>query len=255
MTMTAPPMPLTAEITPAKRWYWIGSLAIAAGVIAGTVVAVSGIVTAVRQVDHFARIVVPGKAELSFAKAGKYTIYYEYRSVVDGQTFDTDKNIPTGLKVTITDAKGNAIDSLQRYDGDLSVSSSGIAGKAVFTFKLTEPGHYFFAAQTANAGQGKFVLSVGKGFAGRVLRALLFGGLLALVGLAIGLPVIIRTAVKRGREKRARQQLQGPPPGGWPQYQGWQGYVAPGPVTPPPTRPPTAPPTGSWAPPSGPPAG
>ena len=79
------------------------------------------------------------------AKAGKYTIYYEYRSEVDGQAFDTDHDIPTGLKVTITDAKGNTMDSLQRYDGDLSVSSSGIAGKAVFTFRLTEPGNYFVA--------------------------------------------------------------------------------------------------------------
>jgi hypothetical protein len=254
MTMTAP-MPLPTEITPAKRWYWIGSLAIAAGVIAGTIVAVTGIVTAVRQVDHFARIVVPGKAELSFAKAGKYTIYYEYRSEVDGQAFDTDHDVPTGLKVTITDANGQAIDSLQRYDGDLSVSSHGIAGVAVFTFRLTAPGNYFLEVQTANAGQNKFVVSVGKGFAGRVLRALLFGGLLALAGLAIGLPIVIRTAMKRGREKRARQPLQGPPLGGWPQYQGWQGYVAPGPVTPSRPGPPTAPPTGTWAPPSGPPAG
>ena len=214
--------------------------------------------TAVRQVDHFARIVVPGKAELAFAKAGKYTIYYEYRSEVDGQTFDTAHDVPTGLKVTITDTNGGAINTLQRYDGDLSVSSNGIAGVAVFTFRLAEPGNYFIEAQTANAGQSKFVLSVGKGFAGRVLRALLFGGLLALAGLAIGLPIVIRTAVKRGRSKRARQELQGPPPGGWPQYQGWQGYVAPGPVTPPvgpPAAPPTGPATGPWAPPSGPPAG
>ena len=254
MTVPLATMPVAAGITPAKRWYWVGSLAIAAGVIAGTIVAVHGVVTAVRQVDHFARIVVPGKAELAFAKAGKYTIYYEYRSVVDGQTFDTAHDVPTGLKVTITDTKGGANNTLQRYDGDLSVSSNGIAGVAVFTFRLAAPGNYFIEAQTANAGQSKFVLSVGKGFAGRVLRALLFGGLLALAGLAIGLPIVIRTAVKRGRSKRALQELQGPPPGGWPQYQGWQGYVAPGPVTPP-TRPPTGPSTGPWAPPSGPPAG
>ena len=102
--------PVEAPITPAKRWYWLGSIAIAAGVIAGTIVAVNGIVSAVRQVDHFARIVVPGKAELSFARAGKYTIYYEYRSEVDGQAFDTDHDVPTGLKVTITDTNGRAID-------------------------------------------------------------------------------------------------------------------------------------------------
>src|ERR1700682_432756 len=103
MTVPLATVPVAAPITPAKRWYWVGSLAIAAGVIAGTIVAVNGILAAVRQGDHFARMLVPGKAELSFGKAGKYKIYYEYKSAVDGQTFDTPHAVPTGLKVTITD--------------------------------------------------------------------------------------------------------------------------------------------------------
>jgi len=97
-----------------------------------------------------------------------------------------------------------------------------------------------------------YLLSTARTWATGLLVATAAG---VIAGLAIGLPIIIRTAVKRGREKRARQQVLGPPPGGWPHYQGWQGYVAPGPVTAPPTRPPTGPPTGPWAPPSGPPAG
>ncbi len=244
------PSPLPPEmppIEPPKRWYWFGSIAIAVGLIVGAVWAINGLVVAVRQVDHFARVVMPGKAELAFARAGSYTIYYEYSSAVDGVRYETSHTVPDGLKVVVSDADtNNAITTLELYTGDVTVDSNGRRGKAVFTFTLDKPGNYFIEATTADPAQPKFVLSIGRGFVRKVLVALGIGALFAFGGLAIGLPMIIVTGVRRGKEKRRR----GAPPamGGWPAYDGFQGHMGSGPVYP-------TTPGGGWGPPTGPPVG
>ena len=256
--MTAPtvsfpaPAPLPPEpepIRPPKGWYWFGSLIIAVGLIIGGAWVINGFVVAVRQVDHFARVVMPGKAELSFARPGSYTIYYEYKSTVGGVRYDTGSTEPAGLNIVISDVGTNtAITTVAGYSGDVTIDRSGRRGKAVFTFSLDHAGNYYLEATTTNPSQPKFVLSVGRGFVRKVLVALGVGAVFAFGGLAIGLPMIIVTGVRRGREKRRRST---PPPGGWPAYDGFQGYMAPGPVHP---SPPATPGT-SWGPPTGPPVG
>ena len=238
-----PPEP--APLRPPKRWYWFGALAIAVGLITGAAWAINGLVVAVRQVDHFARVVMPGKAELSFARAGSYTIYYEYSSSVDGVHYETNSVVPEGLKVVISNADTNtAITTVKTYSGDVTIDRSGRQGKAVFTFSLDHAGNYYLEAMTAQPDQPKFVLSVGRGFVRKVLVAIGVGALFAFGGLAIGLPMIIVTGVRRGKEKRRRRSA---PPGTGAAYDGFQGYMASGPVAPSST--------GAWGPPTGPPVG
>jgi hypothetical protein len=65
------------------------------------------------------RIVVPGSAELELEETGRYTIFYEYRSNVEGREFRTDETLPdldievtsveTGERIPATSAFGSGI--------------------------------------------------------------------------------------------------------------------------------------------------
>ena len=94
MAPPPPPAPVTTtrpavstKIRPSVAWYWIGGLLIAAGVIGALVILGIWAARASDAVDNFARMkVAPGASQqgqgFNFARAGTYTLYYEYRSEV-----------------------------------------------------------------------------------------------------------------------------------------------------------------------------
>ena len=102
--------PLRAKVRPSAAWYWIGGVLIALGVIGFFVVLSIWFLRASDAVDKFARVIVPpegAQADLQFKKPGEYTLYYEYRSEVDGQRVNnSDHDPPPQLAVTITDPNG-----------------------------------------------------------------------------------------------------------------------------------------------------
>jgi hypothetical protein len=199
-----------AKIRPSAAWYWIGGVLIALGVIGFFVVLSIWFLRTSDAVDKFARVIVPpggAEADLQFKKPGEYTLYYEYRSEVDGQRVNNpNHDPPTQLAVTITDQNGTNI-PVKPYTSDFSVSVNDKLGPAFGKINIPAPGTY--TMKVTSAATAPFVVAIGKGVLQSIWPWWLLGALaLFVIGVGLGLFAIISTAVKRGRRKREMRRAQ-----------------------------------------------
>jgi hypothetical protein len=231
-------------------------------------------------VDDFARMKVEptgGEQGFSFASEGKYTLYYEYRSEVEGEQIRNDEHdAPSQLQITVTDANGGDV-PVSSYDDDFSFSFNDKLGPAVAQVNIPQPGNYTVAVDS-NA-TAPFVLAIGKGAIQSIWPWWALGALAALVvGLALGILAIVMTGVKRGARKRELRRQQAavagygvpaaypgtytpaPAPAPGPPWtpppttsSGWDepGRGAPAPAPPPPAPAPPASTDDPWGPPKG----
>ncbi|HKA05137.1 MAG TPA: hypothetical protein VKD67_12440, partial [Acidimicrobiales bacterium] len=140
-----PAAPAQEPIKPGRRWYWIGGILIAAGVATAVTLIAVWLVRTSDTVDKFARFVVPlegATQSLDFKKAGTYTIYYEWRSEVDGQRIEnSDHDPPSQLAIEITGPDG-AVHATQHEDEDITFSFNDKVGRAVQKVDIPAPGAY-----------------------------------------------------------------------------------------------------------------
>lgn len=277
----APGTPVAStRIKPSGWWYLPAVLLLVGGLVGGAIAMVAGFVNLSRLVDDFARVVVvDGSATetLTFERSGRFVLYYEFESDVDGTGFaGNDSDLPAVLEATVTDVEGNPL-LVRDERNDFSFSFSGNAGISFASVRIPEPGTYTLAVESSETTP--FVVSVGPSMLGRLARTLLLGLGIMGVGTVLGVVWIVVLAVKRGRRKRERRQLTAatwgqqygwaaPPtsgPGGWygtpgappvppsmpppPSTPGGWGAPPPPPPPPPgapPSGPPPAPPSGQW---------
>jgi hypothetical protein len=192
------------EIRPGRWYYGLAALVFVGGwVLFGIFLwkNLSGIA------DQLQQVVVPGKASLNLPSPGKYTIYYEYESVVGSKVYSSGQTL-SGLEVTLVSAATGDEVALSRTDVDSTYSMGGRSGKAVFDFTIDRPGAYEFAAHYPEGEEGpEVVLAVGQGFTGRILVTV-FGALGIVFGsMALAVAIAVITVVKRhNAAKRAKDR-------------------------------------------------
>jgi hypothetical protein len=191
---------MSQPITP-SRWYYLLSLFIVS-VGAGLFFLImfkglSGIP------DKLAQMEAPGTAEMTFAEPGKYTVFYEHRSVIEGKVYDTGENL-SGLWVTVVSKETGSPVPLVQPSVSTSYEVGNRAGVSVLEFNIERPGVYQVSATYPDNKDGQRVaMAVGQGVAGRI-TATIISGLATMFGsvlLAIVISVI--TFVKRRRAKKA----------------------------------------------------
>jgi hypothetical protein len=231
------------KIKPGKGWYWFGALAIVAGGVGAIALFIAGVVSTSRTVDDFARFVAPAEdIPLNFLRDGEYTIYCESESTVDGRPISVDPRVCGTVDLALVGPEGGEV-VIRSDNTSFSFSTSGRVGESIAKVRIPSSGTYLMSADSAEP----VAIAVGRGQLGRL--ALFIGGGIAagLAGLAIGLTVIIVTAVKRGRRKRERRAATAVPAGYPPSP------YAPSEPSPyaPPEPSPYAPPPGATPPPAG----
>jgi hypothetical protein len=118
------------------------------------------------------QVVVPGEHDLELDKAGLYTIYYEYNSVVDGVEYATGEQFP-GLECSLTGLRGSSIE-LAPFPGSNTYAFDDLEGIAIWTFTVALPGTYTLDCHYPPGTQEpEIVLAVGIGFEQEVARELL----------------------------------------------------------------------------------
>jgi hypothetical protein len=246
----APPPPPAARaadapIKPGRRWYWIGGILIAAGIITLVVLIAVWAIRTSDTVDKFARFRVPPEGAtqpLDFKKAGTYTIYYEWRSSFtdpDGAKQNIDNsnhNAPSQLPIDVTGPNG-PVPVNADVDEDITFSFNDKLGRAVAKVAIPAPGTY--EMKVASNASSPFAIAVGKGIISTIKPYAIIGGIAFIVGLGLGLACIIVTAVKRGRRKRERRAAE---------QAAWGGYGAP--PAPVPAYPGAPAPASTWTPPT-----
>lgn len=159
------------------------------------------------------RVIVPGKTRVQLAKPGWYTIFYEYRSEVDGRMFDTGQQ-PPAMQCNLARGDTGAKVALQRPATNANYTMTHSAGYSVLAFQSNAAGEYDFSCDFQPGYSGEqVVLAMGTGIPAQIFKMVLSG--LAALLLGACATALIFAGVYRERNPRKRK-IYAPPGGQWP---------------------------------------
>lgn len=184
--------PTVERPVPGRLWYVVAILAALAG-LAGAGYRVYSNLDGLTA--GMVQVVVPGEAELSL-EPGRYTIFHESESTVDGRIYSgTDV---TGLFVRIVPVDGGAPLAIEQPGVTSNYEIGGRSGRSVLVFDVTAPGKYrLVAGYPEGEEKSEAVLAVGRGLTGGIL-SLVFSALgIAFLGVVAGAIIAIMTYRRR----------------------------------------------------------
>ena len=189
---------------PSRAWYWVGGAVVALGLAVAALLLVGGVLAFLDRIDDFQRVPLGRESTVVFERAGGYTLYYERR-------FSSDEGVPD-FDVALVSADGGDPVRLSEYDSNVKYDVRRHHGRALYSFRITDPGRYVLRVGSPDGhagGASGEVVAVGRGLGlglpVRIVAAVLVG----LLGFAGGAVIIIVTAVKRHAARTRRP----PPPG------------------------------------------
>jgi hypothetical protein len=152
--------------------------------------------------ENLTQVVVPGKSQLTLSKPGKYTIFYEHRSVVDNKVYSTSRDL-SGLECSLVSMSTGAEIALSPATMNSSYSMGSRSGVSVLDFQIESAGTYELSAQYSGGQEGpEVVLAVGEGFTEDIFKTV-FGGLGILFGsIGLAVAIVVITLIKRDRAKK-----------------------------------------------------
>ena len=182
-----------ARAAPGRFWYLVGLLVFLAGMTGMGVYLFDRLS---HMADGLTQIVVPGERTLPL-QPGKYTVFHESQSVVDGRIYDTPSL--GGLTVAVTGPDGAAV-TLTTVTMSGRYSFGGRTGFAAFDFTVDKAGDFTVAGRYPDGATApETVIAVGAGFVGSLFGTI-FGALgIAFGGAAIATAIIVTVLVRRRR--------------------------------------------------------
>ncbi len=186
-----------------SRWYY--GLAIVVFIIGGSLFTLFLFNSLSGLTGGLTQVVVPVKSDITFPETGKYTIFYEYQSVVDNRLYFTGERL-SGLHCTLTSKVTGYRVALSRPLTRSTYSLGGRKGVSVLEFNIDQPGIYEFSASYPGGQEGpEVVLAMGRGFMKKLMWTI-FGGLAIFFGSgAIAVAITVVTLLKR---EKAKKQLE-----------------------------------------------
>ncbi len=152
------------------------------------------------------QVVVPGRSDIELRETGKYTIFYEYESVVGNRVFSTGDDIP-GLEVTLVSKDTGLEIPLFRTSMSSTYSIGGRSGIGLFDFSIDGPGIFelsaFYPSEQQPSGTN-IVLAVIHGFVDKLMGTLLWGLAIFFGSAGMGVAIIVITFIKRRKAKNIR---------------------------------------------------
>ncbi len=151
------------------------------------------------------RIILPGSRDLYLPEAGKYTIFYEYSSIIGDKTYSTGEQLSPML-VGLQSRQYYKIFELSTPSRRMRYEAGGLAGVSLFEFEIESSGNYFlFAEYEGDVSGPDVVFAIGKV---RTLAATPAGVAILFGTFIIGGFVIVRTFLSR--RKTIKQEVKDP---------------------------------------------
>jgi hypothetical protein len=153
-------------------------------------------------------VVVPGTSVLALDQPGRYTIYHEPESVVDGRLY-TARDI-AGLHVELTGDDGKSI-AIVAPGIQSNYTIGGHSGNSVWAFEIATPGNYRLTAAYPGGRDGpQTVLAIGRSFFGRLFSAVFIAIGSVLLGFLVALALVLTTYFRRRRMRQTSQSAPTP---------------------------------------------
>jgi len=187
----------TEVIKPSKIFYFVSFGIFLLGIVLFVVILVKGIYSSVAGIDK--QVIVPGTSVIELKETGKYIIYSEYRSVIDGKVFETD-NI-NGLMCSLKKIDTGEFIELEEPSMNSTYSVGGREGKSIFGFNINETGKYELKAWYETDNYKESVLAIGKGFGKELIRTILLSIAIMFISLGTSITIFVTTLIKRRRAK------------------------------------------------------
>lgn len=152
------------------------------------------------------RVVMPANAVLTLDKAGRYTIYHEKKSTVDGRYYASET--VNGLQLLLTDEATRAPVALTEPAMAAKYTIGNKSGTSIYAFTIDRPGRYRLVGDFADArSASRAVLAIEQGMLGEMF-SLIFGTIaIAFAGLGIAGAIVLAVlwrrskAVEQGRSR------------------------------------------------------
>jgi len=207
----------TRRIRPSRWYYGLAALTFVVGCLLATLIFGFGVTNLVSSIDvvgsGLTQVVVPGTTTLTLSETGRYTVFYESRSVVNGAVYISGGLSPSLACTLTSNATGTEI-PLEASITNSTYDIGGREGTSVWVFDIDQPGTYAFSCgYTDGRTEPEVVLAIGTGFVEGILGMVfgtlgsVFGGLGVLFGTTIIAVIIaIVVFVKRQQAKKRLEE-------------------------------------------------
>ena len=270
ITGVPPAQPAAPAKVPGRGGIWLGVLLMVLGLVGAVTTFIVQRESYSGSVENLVRALPGYRTELLFEKTGTFTFYYEYAGTFETTLDGTQQTItldapptPPEIDARLFDQNGDEV-RLVSGVGDISYDVSGFKGVAINQADIEQEGSYTF--EVVSTSDSTFAVAAGKGTIEEPSAVL--PAIIAAVGLLLGLLVIVVSASRRARARRAAPQVAVVPsvlgpPGAYPSPGAAVGarptdtiwaQTAPGQATAPPTWATSPPPPAAPTPPAAPPA-
>lgn len=184
-----------------SRWYYCLAVLI---FIAGGVIFFSYLFSSLGDLsEELTQIVVPGSSDLVLG-AGKYTIFYENESVVDGRIYSTGQAI-SGLQIELKNKSTGFKVPLHSPQGSFTYSIGGRSGRAILEFGIDRQGVYELSALYLEGSGPEVVLAVGRGLFDNLISVIVVGIVIYLGSILASMAIVVVVYQKR---RSARQRIK-----------------------------------------------
>ncbi len=193
--------------TGVRQKYILGSVLGIIGII-GFIIFVVFLFKQIKEQTPKIQVVVPGMHEIELSESGQYTIFYEYRSVIDSKIYMTGEALPTEILVTLYHRAGDKKVDLNQPSMNNTYNMGGRAGISLLEFNIDNPGIYIINARYAgDLEKPDIVLAVGQ----FKLFGVIFGAIgIFFISLIIAITgcIIILVAYLKSRKIKKEAQPQ-----------------------------------------------
>ncbi len=211
--MTKPP-PLPSQkpsqlpsVKPGKIHYVMGALVIVLGIIFAIQIVYRGITGFGRSM---VRAKMPGETTMRLDETGRYTIYHEYETVIDGDYHRSSPGLGAlRLRLECGEAGGEV--ALEPLRGSAIYTIGARSGEAMLTFSIDQPGRYNLSGWYSNEGKNRpIMLVVMRSSFGPMMRTIGWAMLVGVISLGLGVAMIVLTFIGRSRARnRAAPEPEG----------------------------------------------
>ncbi len=191
-------------IKPGKKLYVISAVIFAVSIIGFLVVLIMGIFSNINSMSD--RFVVPGTKVIELKETGKYNIYFEYLSKIDGKIFET-RSI-AGLKCSLKNTETGENVELNDPSMSATYSYSGREGKSLFAFSINKAGKYEFKTWYESGDGEEAVFVISKGFGTKILTTVLNSLGILFIGVGLSFGIFLYTLIKMKKYKKNIEMQQ-----------------------------------------------